>query len=277
MAIILDGKALSNKIKEEVKAEVDAMRVKPHLVVIQVGDNPASSVYVRNKQRACEAVGIASGLIKLGENTDEKELLSIIESLNLNNEINGILVQLPLPKHINEKNILDSINPLKDVDGFHYINSGKLFNGDDSLVPCTPAGIVEMLNRYNIEVEGKHCVVVGRSNIVGKPISILMLDKNATVTICHSRTSNLKDITKQADILIAAVGKPKLINSEYIKDNVTIIDVGINRTEYGLCGDIDFDDVKDKVYAITPVPGGVGPMTIAMLMKNTLKAFNMQN
>ena len=276
MKILLDGKAVASKIKEDVKNEIDKLSYTPKLVVVQIGDNKASSIYVNNKIKSCKEVGISSEVIRFSENIQEDTLLTFIEDLNRNKEVNGILVQLPLPKTINEKNILDKIDPLKDVDGFHYINSGKLFNGFDSLIPCTPAGIVEILKHYNIEIEGKHCVIVGRSNIVGKPISLLMLKENATITVCHSKTENLEYYTKMADILIVAVGKPKMIDSNYIKDGAIIIDVGIHRTENGMCGDVDFEDVKDKAHAITPVPGGVGPMTVAMLLKNTVKAAKLQ-
>lgn len=278
MAVILNGKEVASKIKEQVKQEIKNTDAKPILAVIQIGDNRASSIYVRNKEKACEEVGILNMSIKLSDETTEAELIKLIDNLNNDKTVDGILVQLPLPKHINEKAILDKINPLKDVDGFHSTNSGKLFNGEDSLVPCTPAGIIEILKHYNIEIAGKHCVVIGRSNIVGKPISMLLLNENATVTICHSKTRDLKRITRQADILIVAIGKEEVIKADHISNGAIVIDVGINRDENGkVCGDVDFDDIVNKAGAITPVPGGIGPMTIAMLMKNTLKAYKLQN
>lgn len=275
--MLLNGKEVASKIKEEVKKEIEDLGYTPKLVVIQVGNNTASEVYVRNKIKACETVGIDSEAIKLPEHTSEDMLIALIDKLNEDNKVNGILVQLPLPKHIDENVILENISAEKDVDGFHCINSGKLFNGLDSLVPCTPAGIIEILKHYKVDIDGKHCVVIGRSNIVGKPISILMLNENATVTVCHSKTKDLKQITNMADILVVAIGKEKFIDSTFVKDGAIVIDVGINRGQDGkLYGDVDFEDVKNKVGAITPVPGGVGPMTIAMLMKNTLKAYKLK-
>ncbi len=273
---IIDGKAISMDIKNEVKAEVANLKAKgiePALAVILVGDNPASAVYVRNKKLACEYTGIRSESFELPTETTQEELLKLIEDLNSRQDINGILVQLPLPKHINEEKVLLAISPEKDVDGFHPFNVGSMSIGKDTLLSCTPAGVIQLLKRSGIEIEGKTCVVLGRSNIVGKPVLQLLLAENGTVTICHSKTKNLSDICKQADILIAAIGKPNFVKAYMIKEGAVIIDVGINRLENGkLCGDVDFEDCKERAYAITPVPGGVGPMTIAMLMKNCVKA-----
>ena len=276
MATIIDGKKISTQIKDEIKEQVAAYAaqgIKIKMAVIKVGEDPASAVYVRNKQLACEYVGIESVAYNLKEETTEDELLDLVKNLNNDTSVNGILVQLPLPKHIDEDKVLNTIDSSKDVDGFHPNNVGKMMVGDETFLPCTPAGIVELLKRTNIELEGKECVVIGRSNIVGKPMSILMLKENCTVTIAHSRTKNLKEVTKRADILIVAIGKPKFVNSEFVKDGAVIIDVGIHRGADGkLCGDVDFDDVVDKVSAITPVPGGVGPMTVTMLMANCLRS-----
>ncbi|MFQ9934696.1 MAG: bifunctional methylenetetrahydrofolate dehydrogenase/methenyltetrahydrofolate cyclohydrolase FolD, partial [Lachnospiraceae bacterium] len=240
---------------------------------IQVGNNPASTVYVNNKKKACEYVGIKSLSYELKEETTEEELLGLIDKLNNMPEVNGILVQLPLPEHIDEDKVIERISPKKDVDGFHPMNVGALSIGRKGFISCTPYGIIQLLKRSGINVEGKHCVIVGRSNIVGKPMAMLLLRENGTVTVVHSRTKNIKEITSQADILVVAIGKPKYITKEYVKDGAVVIDVGINRNENGkLCGDVDFDDVLPKVSAITPVPGGVGPMTIAMLMNNCLEA-----
>lgn len=270
---LIDGKQISTQIKDELKDRVAKEGIKATLAVIQVGDDPASSVYVGNKKKACEYIGIGSRSFELGENTTEEELLDLIDKLNDDDDVTGILVQLPIPAHIDDKKIINRISPLKDVDGFHPENVGNLCIGQDGFVSCTPAGIMELLGRSGIEVEGKRCVVVGRSNIVGKPMALLLLAANGTVTVCHSRTKDLKDICKQADILVAAVGRPKMITSEYIKEGAVVIDVGIHRMDNGkLCGDVDFDDVKDMTSFITPVPGGVGPMTIAMLMVNCVKA-----
>lgn len=273
---LIDGKKISSEIKDELKikcGELSKKGIVPALAVIQVGNNPASTVYVNNKKKACEAVGIKSISYTPDESITEEELLSLIDSLNENDEVNGILVQLPLPKHIDENKVIERISPKKDVDGFHPISVGNLSIGRKGFVSCTPAGIIELLKRSDIEISGKECVIVGRSNIVGKPMALLMLRENATVTIAHSKTKNLKEVCKRADILIAAIGRPKFINSEYVKDGAAVIDVGINRDENNkLCGDVDFDDVKDRVSAITPVPGGVGPMTIAMLLKNCVEA-----
>lgn len=276
MAKIIDGKAISKEIKDELKTEAARLKeqgITGSLAVVQVGDDPASSVYVRNKQKACEYVGIGSISSKLSANIPEEELLGLIQSLNEREDVIGILVQLPLPSHINEERILDAISPSKDVDGFHPQNVGAMVVGKPGFLPCTPAGIIQLLKRSEIEIEGKQCVVVGRSNIVGKPMAMLMLRENATVTIAHSRTRNLPQLCKTADILIVAVGKPRLIDDAYIKEGAVVIDVGIHRQEgKSLCGDVDFEKVEPLASAITPVPGGVGPMTIAMLMNNCIEA-----
>ncbi len=278
---IIDGKAISASTKEEIKLEVEALNkkgVSVGLAVIIVGDDPASRVYVNNKKKACEALGIYSEEYALPGDTDMESLLSLIEELNTRKDINGILCQLPLPKHLDEKAVINAINPEKDVDAFHPSNVGKIMIGDYDFLPCTPAGVMKLLSDSNISVEGKNCVVIGRSNIVGKPMSMLLLHKNATVTICHSKTQNLKEITSKADVLVAAVGRAKFVTSDMVKDGAVVIDVGMNRPADGkLCGDVDFDAVKDKCSFITPVPGGVGPMTIAMLMSNTVTAAKKQN
>lgn len=276
---LLNGKELADKVKEEVKAEVEKMNAngqEVRLVVIQVGDDAASSTYVRNKQNACKYCGIRSTTYKMLE-PNEDELLGLIEVLNNDNNVNGILVQLPLPSHINEHKIIQAIAPEKDVDGFHEINVGKLMIGEDTFIPCTTKGIIELLEANHIKIEGMNCVVVGRSNIVGKPTAIELLHHNATVTMCHSKTSGLELFCREADILVCAVGKPKFFDRKYISPNTVVVDVGIHRQEDGsLCGDVDFDDVKDIVSAITPVPKGVGAMTVAMLMKNCVQAAKMQ-
>ena len=276
MPEIIDGKAISQAIKDELKEKVSLLKEQGKeitLAVIQVGQDPASTVYVGNKKKACAYIGIRSLSYELPEETIQEELLAIIEELNDRNDVQGILVQLPLPKQIDEEMVINTINPAKDVDGFHTMNVGSLCIGKKGFVSCTPAGIVELLRRSNIEIEGKHCVVIGRSNIVGKPMLLLMLRENATVTIAHSRTKDLKEVTSKADILIVAVGKPKMITEEYVKDGAVVIDVGIHRDENNkLCGDVDFDSVSPKCSYITPVPGGVGPMTIAMLMKNCVES-----
>jgi len=276
MALVIDGKAISEKIKEEVKAVTESRKKEGKevtLAVIQVGNDPASSVYVGNKKKACDYVGFHSLTYELPEETSEESLLSLIHSLNYMPDVDGILVQLPLPKHMDEDKVIDMISPKKDVDGFHAASVGNLWIGKEGFVSCTPAGIIELLKRSNVEMEGKNCVIVGRSNIVGKPMAALMLRENATVTICHSRTKNLKEITKNADILIVAIGKPRFIDAEYVKPGATVIDVGIHRLEgKKLCGDVNYESVEQVAGAITPVPGGVGPMTIAMLMKNCLEA-----
>ena len=281
MATIIDGKAVSAAIKDEIKNEVADLKEQGKevcLAVIQVGNNPASTVYVGNKKKACAYVGIKSLAYELPEETTQEELLALIDKLNNDKAVNGILVQLPLPKHIDEDVVTERIAPIKDVDGFHPVNVGNLSIGKKGFISCTPYGIIKLLERNNIETEGRHCVIIGRSNIVGKPMSMLMLRKNATVTIVHSRTKNIKELTKQADILIVAIGKPKYVDESFVKDGAVIIDVGINRDENNkLCGDVDYEAVIDKVSAITPVPGGVGPMTIAMLMNNCVEAYYMQN
>lgn len=276
MAKIIDGKAISAAIKDELKEQVAAYKeqgVEITLAVVKVGNDPASAVYVRNKEKACEYVGITSKTLALPEETTEEELLKVVDDLNHDSAVNGILVQLPLPKHIDESKILLAIDSKKDVDGFHPVNVGKMVIGEETFLPCTPAGIIEMLKRSDIEIAGKECVVIGRSNIVGKPMSMLMLKENATVTITHSRTKDLKQVTKRADILIAAIGKAKFVTAEYVKEGAVIIDVGMNRDENGkLCGDVDFASVEQKASAITPVPGGVGPMTVTMLLVNCLRS-----
>lgn len=281
MAIIIDGKKVSAQVKEQVRIETEELAkqgLKPGLAVIIVGDDPASRVYVNNKKKACEKVGFLSKEFALPATTTQEELLSLINELNNDKEINGILCQLPLPKGLDEKAVIEAISPLKDVDAFHASNVGKIMIGDYDFLPCTPAGVMEMLHSYNISVEGKECVVIGRSNIVGKPMAMLLLHENGTVTVTHSRTKDLKEVTKRADILVAAIGKPKFVTADMVKEGAVVIDVGMDRDENGkLCGDVDFENVKDKCSAITPVPGGVGPMTIAVLMKNTLKACKIQN
>jgi len=276
MAQIINGKEIAQTIKDEMRLEVENLKQNGKsccLAVIQVGNDPASSVYVSNKKKACEYIGIDSLSFELPEETTEEELLQVIDKLNMDEAVHGILCQLPLPRHINEKTILNRISPKKDVDGFHPQNVGALVVGDFGFVSCTPAGIIELLKRSNVEIEGKNCVVIGRSNIVGKPMALLMLRENATVTICHSKTKSLKEICKEADILIVAIGKPKYITKDYVKEGAVVIDVGIHRDENNkLCGDVDFNDVEPLCSAITPVPGGVGPMTICMLMKNCLEA-----
>lgn len=273
---LIDGKTISAQIKDELKEQVETLKeqgVELTLAVIQVGEDPASSVYVRNKKNACAYIGINSIAHELPEDTTQEELLDLIYKLNNDDKVNGILVQLPLPKHIDEDAIINAISPNKDVDGFHPQNVGALSIGKKGFVSCTPAGVIQLLKRSNIDIEGKECVVLGRSNIVGKPMAMLLLRENGTVTVCHSKTNNLKEITKRADILIVALGKPKFITKEYIKEGAVVIDVGIHRnSENKLCGDVDLDDVKDIVSAITPVPGGVGPMTIAMLMYNCVNS-----
>ena len=276
MAVIIDGKALSAKLKNNLKNQVETLKgegIETCLAVIIVGDNPASRVYVNNKKKSCAELGIKSLEYALPEDTTEEELLSLIDELNSDDSVDGILCQLPLPKHICEKNVINSISPRKDVDAFHPENVGHIMIGDYTFLPCTPAGVMEMLKEYEIEIAGKNCVVVGRSNIVGKPMTMLLLKENATVTVCHSRTKDLASFTREADILVSAVGKVGLITADMVKENAVVIDVAINRLENGkLCGDVDFENVKEKASFITPVPGGVGPMTIAVLMKNTVKA-----
>lgn len=275
MAQIIDGKQIAKEIKDKLKEEVSALNEKDiHicLAVIQVGCDAASSVYVNNKKKACAYVGIESVSYELDEDTTEEELVKLIETLNQTEKVHGILVQLPLPKQIDEDRIIRTISPDKDVDGFHPVSVGRLWLGEKGFVSCTPAGIIQLLKFSGIEIAGKECVVVGRSNIVGKPMAALLLRENGTVTVAHSKTENIKEVTRRADILIAAVGRPKMITAEYIKEGAVVIDVGIHRdTNNHLCGDVDFEDVYSKVSAITPVPGGVGPMTIAMLMDNCVQ------
>ncbi|HXK88877.1 MAG TPA: bifunctional methylenetetrahydrofolate dehydrogenase/methenyltetrahydrofolate cyclohydrolase FolD [Thermosynergistes sp.] len=274
-AVIMDGKAVSALVRREVKeraALLASKGVKPGLAVVLVGDDPASQVYVRQKEKACDEVGFASFMRYLPASTDERELLDLIDGLNSDPAVHGILVQLPLPKHIDKDRVAEAIRPEKDVDGFHPINVGRLTLGIETMEPCTPKGIVYLLEHYGIDIEGKRAVVVGRSNIVGKPVSLLLLSRNATVTVCHSRTKDLPDVTRQADILVAATGKPKTIGSSMVKGGAVVVDVGITRTQSGLIGDVDFDAVKEVASYITPVPGGIGPMTIAMLLLNALKA-----
>ncbi len=275
-AQIISGKELSGQKREEMKKEVEALKsegITPGLAVIIVGDDPASQTYVRGKQRACQEVGIHSVLIEMEENTSQEELLAKIDELNNDDSIHGILVQLPLPKQINEQAVIEKISPDKDVDGFHPVNIGRMMTGQECFLPCTPHGIIELVKSKQIEIEGKHVVVIGRSNIVGKPVGQLFLNENATVTYCHSRTKNLKHHTLQADILVVAAGKKHLISGEHVKEGATVIDVGIHRLDNGkLTGDVDFESVKEKAAYITPVPGGVGPMTITMLLYNTIQA-----
>lgn len=276
MATIIDGKELSKKLKEQMKDRVAQMRqqgIVPKLVVVLVGNNSASEVYVRNKHKACGEVGIESEVIKMPEETTQQELLDVVKGLNEDRTVDGILVQLPLPSQINEKVVLRSILPEKDVDGFHPVNVGLLSIGDDCYAPATPSGIIAMFKEYGIEIAGKHCVIIGRSNIVGKPMAALLLRHNATVTVCHSKTQNLGELTRQADIVIVATGHRHTLTADMVKEGAVVIDVGMNRNELGkLCGDVDFDEVKEKSSFITPVPGGVGPMTITELLENTILA-----
>ena len=276
MAQLIDGKKISQEIKDELRetvAELKAQGKEGALAVIQVGADPASSVYVRNKKRACEYIGIRSESYELPEQTSEEELLALIQKLNDDPKINGILCQLPVPAHMDEDKIIRAIAPEKDVDGFHAQNVGALVIGQKGFVSCTPAGIIQLLKRSGVEIAGKNCVIIGRSNIVGKPMALLMLRENATVTVCHSKTKNLPDVCRQADILIVAIGRPKMITADYVKEGAVVIDVGIHRQEDGkLCGDVDFAQVEPVASAITPVPGGVGPMTVTMLLQNTFNA-----
>ena len=278
---IISGKEVSEAVKLRVADEVNELKsngIEPCLAVILVGDDPASRVYVNNKKKACEFCGIRSLEYVLPAETKEEELIELVEKLNNDKSVNGILCQLPLPKHLDEKKVLNLIKPEKDVDAFHPENVGHIMIGDFNFLPCTPAGIMEMLRYENIDLDGKNCVVIGRSNIVGKPMAMLMLKENATVTICHSRTKNLKEIVAGADVIVAAVGRPNFVTADMVKDGAVIIDVGINRMDDGkLCGDVDFEACKEKASYITPVPGGVGPMTIATLMQNTITATRIQN
>ena len=280
MSQLIDGKKISKQIKDELKEEVlklNAAGKSACLAVVQVGDDPASSVYVNNKKKACAYIGIRSEAYELPESTTEEELVSLVEELNEDDEVNGILVQLPLPEHIDEDKIIRTISPEKDVDGFHPVSVGRLWIGEKGFLSCTPAGIIQLLKRSGIEIEGKECVIVGRSNIVGKPMAALLLRENGTVTVTHSRTKNLKEVTKRADILIVAIGKRQYITADYVKEGAVVIDVGMHRDENNhLCGDVDFADVEPHTSAITPVPGGVGPMTIAMLMNNCVETIRTQ-
>ncbi len=281
MAVRIDGKAVSAKVREQVAQEVASLKAQgvcPGLAVIIVGDDPASKIYVNNKKKACQATGIYSEEYALPGDTSQKELLDLVADLNHKEDIHGILVQSPLPKGLDEKAVVEAIDPQKDVDAFHAYNVGKIMIGDYHFLPCTPAGIMELLKAYDIAVEGKQCVVIGRSNIVGKPMAMLLLHQNGTVTVCHSRTKNLAEITRQGDILVSAVGKSHFVTADMVKPGAVVIDVGMNRDENGkLCGDVDFDGVELVASYITPVPGGVGPMTIAMLLKNTVTAAKLQN
>ena len=275
MAQLIDGKLISQQIKDELKEEVAQFKAKGidiRLAVIQVGSDPASSVYVRNKKKACAYIGVESRSYELPEETSEEELIKLVEELNADESVNGILVQLPVPDHIDEDKIIRTISPDKDVDGFHPVSVGRLWIGEKGFLSCTPAGIIQLLKRSNISIEGKECVIIGRSNIVGKPMTALLLRENGTVTVAHSRTKDLKEVAKRADILIVAIGKERFITSEYVKEGAVVIDVGMHRDEANhLCGDVDFADVEPHSSAITPVPGGVGPMTIAMLMNNCVE------
>lgn len=277
-AQIIDGKAVSAKVKEEVRQEIEREGLDIGLAVVIVGDDPASRVYVNNKKKACEVCGIKSYEYALPAETTEEQLLELVDTLNKDDKVNGILVQLPLPKHLNEEKVIERISPMKDVDAFHASNVGKIMIGNYAFLPCTPAGCMELIHSTGVDVSGKECVVIGRSNIVGKPMAMLLLHENGTVTICHSRTKNLKEVCRRADILIAAVGRAGFVTADMVKDGAVVIDVGINRNADGkLCGDVAYDEVKEKVSFITPVPGGVGPMTIAMLMKNTVMAKRIQS
>lgn len=278
---IIDGKAVSRQVKEQVRLETEELKKKgitPGLAVIIVGEDPASQVYVRNKEKACEEVGFYSEKFALPENTTQQELNNLVKELNGKKEINGILCQLPLPSHLDDKEVINLINPIKDVDAFHPVNVGAIMIGDYNFLPCTPAGVMELIHSTGVDVTGKKAVVMGRSNIVGKPMAMLLLHENATVEIVHSKTKDLASVTREADILVAAIGKAKFVTADMVKDGAVVIDVGMDRDENGkLCGDVDFEGVKDKCSYITPVPGGVGPMTISMLMKNTLTAAEIQN
>ena len=277
-AKIIDGKAISAQVKEQVRAEIESEKIKAGLAVVIVGDDPASRVYVNNKKKACELCGIQSFEYALPAETTQNQLLELVDTLNADKSVNGILVQLPLPRHLDEKAVIERISPKKDVDAFHEMNVGKIMIGNYSFLPCTPAGCMELIHSTGVEVAGKECVVIGRSNIVGKPMAMLLLHENGTVTVCHSKTRDLAEVCRRADILVAAVGRPNFVTADMVKDGAVVIDVGINRLENGkLCGDVKFDEVSEKAGYITPVPGGVGPMTIAMLMKNTLTAARIQN
>lgn len=275
---LIDGKAVSAAVKERIKREIEEKKLEIGLAVVIVGNNQASRVYVNNKKKACDFCGITSYEYALPEETTEEQLLELVDKLNGDKKVNGILVQLPLPKQIDEKKIIERISPEKDVDAFNAVNVGKIMIGDYAFLPCTPAGVMELIHSTGTEISGKECVVIGRSNIVGKPMAMLLLHENATVTICHSKTANLKEVCRRADILVSAVGKAGFVTEDMVKEGAVVIDVGMNRNAEGkLCGDVDFDNVKDKCAYITPVPGGVGPMTIAMLMENTLRAKKLQS
>lgn len=280
MAVLLNGKSLAEKIREELKSEVTKLSVqgiKPGISVLLIGDNPASQIYVRNKKKAAEEVGIISNVYNLEKNVSEQDVLRLLDELNRDSSVHGILIQLPLPPHLNEEKLLFQIDPRKDVDGFHPENMGLLLKGRPRFEPCTPLGVIRILEHYNIKIEGRDAVVVGRSNIVGKPVAIMLMRRNATVTICHTRTHNLNEKTSRADILVVAAGKPKAIRGEWVKEGAVVIDVGINRLDDGkLCGDVDFNSALKRAQYITPVPGGVGPMTIAMLLSNTVRAAKLQ-
>lgn len=277
-AKIIDGKAISAAVKEQVRAEIERDKIKAGLAVVIVGNDPASRVYVNNKKKACELCGIQSFEYALPEETSQEQLLELVDTLNNDRSVNGILVQLPLPRHLDEKAVIERISPIKDVDAFHETNVGKIMIGNYAFLPCTPAGCMELIHSTGIDAAGKECVVIGRSNIVGKPMAMLLLHENGTVTICHSKTKDLAGVCRRADILIAAVGRPNFVTADMVKDGAVVIDVGINRLDNGkLCGDVKFDEVSEKAGWITPVPGGVGPMTIAMLMRNTLTAARIQN
>lgn len=275
--MILDGRNIKNIILDELKEEVSKLSVKPKLVVIQVDNDDASDVYIKQKNNMCNYVGYDFEHIKLDDMVDTYEIVEIIEKLNYDNSVTSILVQLPLPDKIDTNRVINMISPLKDVDGLTDLNNGKLFHGKDAMYSCTPMGVMELLDRYNISVSGKNVVIVGRSNLVGKPLAMMMLNRDATVTVCHSKTKNLSEITRIADILVVAVGQPNFITGDMVSEDTVVIDVGINRRKDKLCGDVDFGSVKDKASYITPVPGGVGPMTVAILAKNILKAYKMQN
>lgn len=278
--MILDGKALSTKVKDRVKQEISNLPKNdniPTLAVVLVGDDPASAIYVRNKKRACEYVGIKSVSVTLGQDTTQEKLEQTLNDLNNDKSINGILLQLPLPKGLDERKALNCIAPEKDVDGLSSVNLGKLITKEVGITPCTPTGVMEFFKEYNIDLTGKNVVIINRSILVGKPLALMMLNANATVTICHSKTQNISEYTKKADVIVTAVGKSKFLTEDMVKDGAVVLDVSIVRTEAGLCGDADYENIKDKASYITPVPGGVGPMTIAMLMENTLKAYKLQN
>ena len=274
--MILDGKSLKQTILDELRDEVSHLTIKPKLVVIQVGDDPASNVYIKQKCNMCNYIGYGYEHIKLSDDVSNEYMLELIDKLNRDNDVTGILVQLPIAKHLDTNRIINAIDPLKDVDGLTELNNGKLLCGVDSISSCTPSGIMELLDRYGVEVESKHVVIVGRSNLVGKPMALMMLNKNATVTMCHSKTRDLEKYTRMADILVVAVGKPNFITGDMVSEGTVVVDVGINRTSEGLCGDVEFSTVYEKASYITPVPGGVGPMTVATLAKNVYKALKLQ-